>query len=171
MNIAIKLLVVSVFFTGCLSQETIERNKRELAERKQAVADYRSKGWTCYVGYRSSYKCFNPTEQERLVNFELACLQGGGIPQFEGSLKYYTGCARPRTASTGGTIKPYCPPSKYPIYGCGGSSSTSNTSPKPPPGNKTCMYKSGTYVWSKTISGLTCPPTDSSNGYFGTLVR
>jgi hypothetical protein len=69
-------------------------------------------------------------------------------------------------------FKPYCPPSKYPIYGCGNATSPSTSSNRnPPPGNKTCSYKSGPYQWTKTISGFTCPPTDSSNGYFGTLVR
>lgn len=56
-----------------------------------------------------------------------------------------------------------------PCIGCGLSPSPSGT--KAPPGNKTCSYKSGPYQWTKTISGFTCPPTDSSNGYFGTLVR
>ena len=70
-------------------------------------------------------------------------------------------------------FKPYCPPSKYPIYGCPPSTSSAGSSSysKPPPGNKTCTYRSGPYQWTKTVNGYTCPATDSSNGYFGTLVR
>jgi hypothetical protein len=70
-------------------------------------------------------------------------------------------------------FKPYCPPSKYPIYGCPPSTSSAGSSSysKPPPGNKTCTYRSGPYQWTKTVNGYTCPATDSSKGYFGTLVR
>lgn len=69
------------------------------------------------------------------------------------------------------TFKPYCPPSKYPIYGCGNTSSSPSSSNRNPPGSKECTYKSGLYKWTKTIKGYTCPATDNSGGYFGTLVR
>lgn len=73
------------------------------------------------------------------------------------------------SSRAGSTFKPNCPPSKYPIYGCGNSSSSSSS--RNPPGSKDCTYKSGPYTWTKTINGFTCPATDSSDGYFGTLVR
>ena len=76
-----------------------------------------------------------------------------------------------RRSSPKSTFKPYCPPSKYPIYGCGNTSSTSSSPNRNPPGSKECTYKSGPYKWTKTIKGYTCPATDNSGGYFGTLVR
>ena len=76
-----------------------------------------------------------------------------------------------REAKPAITFKPYCPPSKYPIYGCDNTSSTPPSSNRNPPGSKECTYKSGPYKWTKTIKGFTCPATDNSGGYFGTLVR
>ena len=91
------------------------------------------------------------------------------VSGYEASLKGRL--ASQKASSSSSLFKPHCPPSKYPIYGCGNTSSSSKSSSRSPPGNKECTYKSGPYKWTKTISGFTCPATDSSGGYFGTLVR
>lgn len=94
------------------------------------------------------------------------------VSGYEASLKDRLASQKNSSSSRSNSLfKPYCPPSKYPIYGCENTSSSSKSSNRSPPGNKECTYKSGPYKWTKTISGFTCPATDSSGGYFGTLVR
>jgi len=159
--------VVLILLTGCAA------SPEQLAE----VEACRSEGHTAYTySWGKLRDCVSPKDQARLEKLELACVSSGGTVDYN-VVGMYENCKRRSAAkvkvkNSSSGFKPYCPPSKYPIYGCGNTSTPStSTNRNPPPGNKTCTYKSGPYQWTKTISGFTCPPTDSSNGNFGTLVR
>lgn len=111
-----KVIAINIFFmslTGCAA------SSEQLAE----VEACRSKGHTAYV-YRwgELRDCVSPKDQERLEKLELACVSAGGTVDYNGVGMYENCEGRPavkvnvNNGSSG--FKPYCPPSKYPIYGC-----------------------------------------------------
>lgn len=105
-----KVIAVSIAFillAGCASQE-------QITERKNRIADLRASGYTCFVGFEASYKCFTPEEQERLNNLELACVSGGGTVKYHNTKGYYENCFRPtnkvivNTAAPAPIAQPVC---------------------------------------------------------------
>lgn len=97
----------------------------EAKQRRAAnIQACRDSGGTAYVSFNTLDKCAMPNEQARLERLELACINSGGTPKYANFGGYYENCRRPAasTASNSGSgssgFKPYCPPSKTPIYGC-----------------------------------------------------
>ena len=93
-------------------------------EEQQAVQACRDSGGTAYTWSRGSLeKCASPSEQQRLEKLEMACVESGGTVDYHWA-GYYRNCERPTAKTNGGNsnsnagFKPYCPPSKTPIYGC-----------------------------------------------------
>ena len=97
----------------------------EAKQRRAAnVQACRDSGGTAYTGALGQLsKCATPSEQARLDKLEMACVQSGGSVDYHFT-GYYENCKRPVAKTNGGSsnsksgFKPYCPPSKTPIYGC-----------------------------------------------------
>ena len=92
-------------------------------EELAAVEQCRKEGNTPYTYSRGALKyCIPPEEQERLERLELACVTAGGSVDYDIWGKYRnckgTPAVKVNVNNNSSTFKPYCPPSKYPIYGC-----------------------------------------------------
>jgi len=112
------ILFLTVAVVGCgLTPEAQQRR----AAKVQACRDSGGTAYTNSIG--AIRKCASPTEQARLERLEMACVESGGTVDYHYT-GYYENCRRPVAKTNSGNsnsnpyFKPYCPPSKTPIYGC-----------------------------------------------------
>lgn len=111
------ITLLAFALVGCISAEQKAANRAEALECEQS-------GSTPYVGIGAGDlgKCASPKEQARLERLEYACVKAGGEPKYHWAYEYYLNCKQGsevrinNNANSG--FKPYCPPSKTPIYGC-----------------------------------------------------
>lgn len=160
----ITLLLPLLVLAGCgLTPEVQERRLNEIAE-------CRAKGGTPDIGpFNHITECYTPHEMRKKERLELACVESGGNPIMKNGL--YSSCgSREEKPAVAFEWVDQCI-TDFVVHPCNKPPAAKQNSTNPPMGSKSCTYKSGSYVWTETISGYVCPASSSRGGIFGTLQR
>lgn len=162
----ITLLIPLPVLAGCgLTPEVQEK-------RLNAIAECRASGGTPDVAdFNWLSNCYSAEEMRRKQQLELACVESGGKPLMNNG--FYKSCgAREAVVAAPVAVEwvDQCI-TDFVIHPCNNPPAAKQNNTNPPVGTKSCTYKSGSYVWTETISGYVCPASSSRSGIFGTLQR
>lgn len=158
------LLIPFMVLAGCgLTPEVQEK-------RLNAIAQCRAAGGTPNIGLANALRdCYSPADLRRKERLELACVQSGGKPVMNNG--FYSSCgSREEKPAVAFEWEDQCT-TDFVIHPCKYPPAPKRNGNNPPAGSKSCTYKSGSSVWTETISGYVCPMSSSRGGIFGTLQR